>query len=537
MKKPLGCCLLLLFSLALAPAALRAQDAETAVVPGAPAENSEDASAESPGEELAVEAEEEPAADAPPAEASIEAAVVKINVTSRSPNYFQPWTKAGPSKSSGSGVVIAGPRILTNAHVVMHASEVLVQLRQGGDQHVAKVTAIAPGIDLAIVELNDPAGLDGITPLSLATELPKAKSHISVYGYPTGGNDLSVTDGIVSRIEFTGYNYGATGVRIQVDAALNPGNSGGPAIQDGKIAGLVFSKIQEADNIGYLIPPEEIELFLKDAADGEYQGNPQLYDSYQSAENEALRDYLDLSKETTGIVVNDPYRQDDDYPLKKWDVITHIGPHAIDNQGYVEVRDGLRLKFMYYVARLVNDGKVELTILRDGKSKVVQVPVEADRDLVIPLLKDGYPEYFIYGPIVFEPVTQEYLRALGAQGMSMLTTMNSPIIKRLYDQPAEEGEQIVVIATRLFPHSSTKGYDNRPFGVIEKVNGVEIKNLRQLGEALRDNKDEFLKFEMADRNEALVFRRGEIEAATEQILTDEGIRYQASEKLRDLWED
>ena len=119
----------------------------------------------------------------------------------------------------------------------------------------------------------------------------------------------------------------------------------------------------------------------------------------------------------------------------------------------------------------------------------------------------------------------------------MLTTMNSPIIKRLYDRPAEEGEQIVVIATRLFPHSSTKGYDNRPFGVIEKVNGVEIKNLRQLGEALRDNKDEFLKLEMADRNEALVFRRSEIEAATEQILTDEGIRYQASEKLRDLWED
>src|SRR5690606_12651377 len=130
-----------------------------------------------------------------------------------------------------------------------------------------------------------------------------------------------------------------------------------------------------------LIPPEEIELFLKDVADGEYQGKPQLFDSYQSAENAALRDYLNLPKESTGIVVNEPYRDDEDYTLQSGDVVTHIGPHAIDNQGFVEVREGLRLRFMYYVARLVNDGKIELTLLRDGKSKVVQVPVEPDREL------------------------------------------------------------------------------------------------------------------------------------------------------------
>jgi S1-C subfamily serine protease len=474
-----------------------------------------------------------------PTPANIEDSVVKINVTSRAPDFFRPWTKASPAKASGSGVVIAGPRILTNAHVVMHASEVFVQLRKGGDQFTAKVTAIAPGIDLAVVELTDPSGLDGITPLGLATELPQVKSHISVYGYPQGGDDLSVTDGIVSRIEYTSYNFGASGVRVQVDAALNPGNSGGPAIQDGKIAGLVFSKIQEADNIGYLIPPEEIEAFLTDAADGAYEGSPQLFDSYQTAENDALRAYLKLSKETTGLVVTKPYREkaEDDYPLKKWDVITHIGPHDIDNQGYVEVRDGLRLRFQYYVPKLANDGKVELTILRDGDSKVVRVPVAPDRDLLIPTLKEKYPAYFIYGPIVFTPATQEYVRALGGGGTSILAALDSPILKRLYDLPAEKDEQLVVIATRMFPHPITKGYDNRPLGVISKVNGKEIKSLRQLAELLKEADGEFLRFEMADRNESLVFRTSEIKDATEQILVDEGIRYQASEALRDVWKD
>jgi len=490
------------------------------------------------GEEADSEKEESPVADPEAEGQDIEDSVVKLNVTARAPDFFRPWTKAAPSKGSGSGVVIAGSRILTNAHVVMHASEVLVQLRKGGDQHPAKVTAIAPGIDLAIVELNDPSALEGIAAVELATDLPQIKSQVSVYGYPQGGDDLSVTDGIVSRIEFATYNFGASGVRVQVDAALNPGNSGGPAIQDGKIAGLVFSKIQEADNIGYLIPPEEIQAFLTDAGDGEYEGNPLLFDSYQTAENIALRKYLKLPKETTGLVVTRPYREEDeDYPLKKWDVITHIGPHAIDNQGYVQVRDGLRLKYMYYVSKLASDGEVELTILRDGKTKTVRVPVAPDRELLIPPLKNNYPDYFIYGPIVFTPATQEYLRALGGAGTSMLAAIDSPIMKRLYDLPAEPGEQLVLIATRMFPHPITQGYDNRPLGVISKVNGKEIKNLRHLAEVLRDNDDEFLRFEMADRNESLVFRTSEIKDSIEQILEDEGIRYQASESLREVWED
>lgn len=526
-----GCCLPLALSLAWFPVVLYGQELGGEELESlAPFQEVAEAA-----EEAVAEATEEPAAE-PETDAAVEEAAVKLNVTSRAPDFFRPWTKAAPSKSSGSGVVIAGPRILTNAHVVMHASEVLVQLRQGGDQLRGKVIAIAPGIDLAVVELLDPAGLDGITPLSLATDLPKLKSHISVYGYPQGGDDLSVTDGIVSRIEYASYNYGAWGTRVQVDAALNPGNSGGPAIQEGKIAGLVFSKIQEADNIGYLIPPEEIESFLKDAADGQYEGNPQMFDEYQTAENEALRAYLKMPSEVTGIVVTEPYRDADDYPLQPWDVITHIGPHAVDNQGYVEVRDGLRLRFQYYVPRLANDGKVELTVFRDGKSQVVQVPVSPDRDYLVPTLKDRYPEYFIYGPMVFEAASQEYVRGLGSNGSGMLLWLNSPILKRLYDPPTEPGEELVVIATRLFPHAIAKGYDNR-LGVVKSVNGVAIKNVRQLGELLRDSSDEFLRFEMADRNESLVFRRSEIEEATEQILTDEGIRYQASEQLREIWED
>ena len=461
--------------------------------------------------------------------------VVKILTTHRQPDYFRPWTKAAPSKASGSGVVIDGRRILTNAHVVLFASEVFVQLKSGGDQLTAKVVAIAPGIDLALIELKDPTKIEHLVEVPIADDLPEVKSEVSVYGYPTGGDDQSVTDGIVSRIEFTTYNYGAAGVRVQVDAALNPGNSGGPAIQKDKIAGLVFSKIEEADNIGYLIPPEEIRAFLSDVADGHYDGRPMMFDSYQTAENDAVRAYLKLTPEQTGVIVAEP-AGDGDYPLKKWDVITRIGDHAIDNQGYVAVRDGLRLKYMYYVPLLAKDGQIEIGVVRDGQPLTLHIPVTPDRNLVLATLKDKYPEYFLYGPLVFTAATQEYVRSLGGGGMSILAAINSPILARIYDAPREKGEQLVVLASRMFPHPITKGYDNRPLGVIDNLNGVHVKNLRHLAELLRDSQDEFLRFEMGDRSESLIFRRGELQAATDQILEEEGIRYQASENLRDVFE-
>jgi S1-C subfamily serine protease len=465
----------------------------------------------------------------------VESSVVKLLVTKRQPDFLKPWTKSAPEKVSGSGAVIDGKRILTNAHVVMHASEVFVQMRRGGDQLAAKVTAIGPGIDLALVELVDPSKLKDVEALPLAKELPQLKSRVSVYGYPKGGDDLSITDGIVSRIEFTTFSYSAGGVRIQVDAALNPGNSGGPAVENGKIVGLVFSKIVEAENIGYLIPADEIRAFLGNIKDGKYAGNDLFFDDIQTAENDALRSYLKIPANVTGVVVTKPDR-DDDYPLKRWDVITHVGNHVIDNQGYVDVREGLRMRFLYYVARLSKDGKVPLTILRDGKKKEVSVPVSPRRDLLVPVLEDGYPDYFIYGPIVFTAATQEFVRSASASGGAGLLMMGSPLFTRLYDKPKEPGEQLVVIATRMFPHSSIKGYENRPFGTVAKLNGKPVKNLRSLAKLLRDNKDEFLRFEMDDRSEALVFRRSEMESLTEDILSNEGIRYQASGDLRDLFE-
>src|SRR5579862_2347910 len=196
-----------------------------------------------------------------------ESAVVKVFSTVRSPDIAKPWAKSAPREISGTGVVIEGKRILTNAHVVAYASQVEVQGNQSGDKVSATVVAFAPGIDLAVLKLEDESFFATRPPLPRASALPQVKDPVLAYGFPAGGTSLSITRGIVSRIEFVGYGIGTAGLRIQIDAPINPGNSGGPALADNKMIGLTFSHLSNSENIGYIIPNEEIELFLKDIED------------------------------------------------------------------------------------------------------------------------------------------------------------------------------------------------------------------------------------------------------------------------------
>src|ERR1051325_10802886 len=310
--------------------------------------------------------------------------VVKVFSTVRYPDPYKPWTKEAPTSVTGSRVGIEKKRILSNAHMVLYASQVQVQANQAGDKVSATVEAIAPGIDLAILKLDDETFFDSHPPMPRAKMLPEIKDAVMVYGYRDGGTSLSITKGIVSRIEFSSYNFPVSGLRIQIDAAINPGNSGGPAIVGDKMIGLAFSKLTEADNIGYIIPSEEIDLFLQDVADGHYDGKPGLYDDFQTLENPALRSFLKLDKTVQGMIVHKPDSKDTAYPLKEWDVVTKIGDTPIDDQGMIKLGQNLRVRFPYLVQKIAKNGKAPLTLVRAGKEMQVEVPVPTKRPMLVP---------------------------------------------------------------------------------------------------------------------------------------------------------
>ena len=475
---------------------------------------------------------------APPA---LENSVVKIFSTMRYPDALKPWTKQAPSEATGSGVVIEGRRILTNAHVVLYASQVQVQANAAGDKILATVEAIAPGIDLAVLKLSDPSFFDSHPAVARASKLPQIKDPVLTYGFPTGGSSLSITKGIVSRIEFAQYNYPTFGLRVQIDAAINPGNSGGPAIAGDKMIGLAFSHLVtgETQNIGYVIPNEEIELFLADIADGHYDGKSNLYDDLQTLENPALRDFLKIDKKVEGMVVHRPDKDDASYPLKEWDVITRIGDTPIDNQGMVKIDKDLRVNFQYMIQRTAKNGKLPLTVVRDGKPVKIELPVSPVHPTLAIDLKGDYPSYFVYGPVVFSSLTRNFLNVFenNAALVRMLSFLKSPLIDRANDPPTPDLEELVVISSPFFPHKLSIGYTNPTGSVVYSVNGTPIKSLKHLVAVLRDLKDPFVTFEFSAKGgEALVFPREALMAATDEILTEGGVRSQGSPDVMTVWQ-
>ncbi|MEN9865312.1 MAG: hypothetical protein RL748_902 [Pseudomonadota bacterium] len=491
------------------------------------------------GLNLPAMAQTAPAEGGNPAALHVENAVVKIFSTLRGPDPFRPWSKGTPQDVTGSGVVIEGNRILTNAHVVNYATQIQIQAKQGGDKINASLVAIAPGIDLAILKLEDETFFAGHKAPQRDMNLPDIKDAVFVYGYPTGGNSLSTTKGIVSRIEFVNYNHSTSGLRIQIDAAINPGNSGGPVIAANKMVGLAFAAAGNAQNIGYIIPNEEIELFLHDVADGKYNGKPAMFDSLQTLENPALRKFLKLDPSVKGMVVQRPGQLNAAYPLKEWDVITHIGDTPIDNQGLVKIGPDLNVRFQYRVQQLAKDGKLDLSIVRAGRAMKIKLPVGIGRPQLIPSLTSSYPSYFICGPMVFSRATNEFRNLISnnAGALNAYAYNASPLVTRFGDEPDANREELVVISSPFFSHKLLNGYDSRFGSVVHSINDQPVRSLRHLVALLRDLKDDLLVIRFDQRvGESIAVPRQAFIDATEDVLNDNGIRSQGSKDMMEVWQ-
>jgi S1-C subfamily serine protease len=467
----------------------------------------------------------------------VESAVVKIFATTRRPDLSRPWTRQTPADVTGSGVVIDGHRILTNAHVVAYAGQLQVQANREGDKYSAKVAAVSPGMDLAVLTLDDDTFFKRHAPLERSAALPQIKDAVLAYGFPVGGTSLSITKGIVSRIEFVGYNSNAAGLRVQIDAAINPGNSGGPATVGDKMIGLAFSTLGGAQNIGYIIPNEEIELWLREIASGRDGRKPILHDELQTLENPALRTFLKLDPSVHGIVVHRPLRADADYPLREWDVITAIAGVAVDDEGMILVDRNLRLGLRYQIQHSARNDHIRLDLVRSGKKLAVEVPLVVDRPALVKSLEGAYPSYFIYGPLVFSRGSLELIVGLRSQ-LGTLNVASSPLVTQLFDAPTPEREELVVVPAPLFPHAISKGYGNVVNSVVSAINGVPVRSLDHLVALLRDLKDEFvvIKFDSKRDGEDMIFRRSEMIAATEEILADNGVRAQGSPDMMQVWQ-
>ena len=466
---------------------------------------------------------------------AIRKSVVKIFTTYQKPNYYQPWQVLNQDALTGSGAVIEGNRILTNAHVV--SDESYVQVRKAGEpqKYRARVQFVGHDCELAVLTVDDPEFFKDAKPLALGA-LPHQRDKVAAYGFPAGGDDLSITEGTVSRVEVTRYTHSDFDLlAVQTNAAINPGNSGGPVIKDGKMVGVSFQSYAgtgSLENTGYLVPAPIIRRFLKDIEDGEYDGVPALGMITQSLESGPLREFNNVPKEATGILVTKViYGSSAWGALQRGDVVTAIEGISLSNDKTYLLDKQHRVDYTNIVKSHQAGDVVAVDVLRAGKPARLSVKLKTYQGLVEGPLYDKKPSYFLLGGLVFTPLTRNFINGWEAKDQITIFKYMQEL-----DYPSPDRLQPVIIPFVL-PHDVNEGYHDLRSVVVDKINGRKIARLSDVPEAFKHPLNQYHVIEtdpVSDDGQKIVIDAAKAEKATKEVLARHGIAQDRSDDLRGL---
>lgn len=447
--------------------------------------------------------------------------VVKIEVATQVPDYRTPWNSGRFSGGTGTGFIIGPNQILTNAHVVSDNRRLLVTRRGSSQKHVARVLHVAHDCDLALIELQDFKPFEGLPHLEIGG-MPKLESRVSAIGYPVGGERLSVTQGVVSRIDFSSYSHSRADSHlvIQIDAAINPGNSGGPVVQDGKVVGVAFQGNTQADNVGYIIPTPVVKRFRKDIEDGQYDHYMDIGITPFPLFNPAMRRAYNLPADGKGILVANVVPSGPaDGVLERGDVLLSIDGNKIDSAGNISI-GGEFVDMNEIVERKFEGDKIALTLIRKGNTLEKELTLkDFPHSRIYAIQYEKIPRYSFFAGLVFQPLDLNLFASYKFDNRRLRQIYADYVSKGLF----REMEDVVVL-TRVESDRLTTRMTGFSGLVVEEVNGTKIKNLSQLHELLNAPKPpeyHVIKFNGASR--PLVIPSSEVAAAQKRIMEQVGI--------------
>ena len=450
----------------------------------------------------------------------IEDSVVKIYTTQAAPDYFTPWRLLNPRQTSGSGSVISGNRILTNAHVVANASYVQVQKHNDPQRYQARVVFVSHESDLAIITVNEPGFFSDLTALTIGN-LPDPLQEVSVYGYPIGGKTLSITKGILSRVEQQIYAHaGAYLLAGQIDAAINPGNSGGPVIVDQQIVGVVMQANSggRAENLGYFVPPSVIRHVLQDSEDGVQNGFPDIGFRTQALDSPSAKAAYGLRKNQNGVLVIKVF---DGSPaegvFEENDVILKIDDYDIAEDGTIKLSEDLLTDYKHAIDMHHIGEEILVTFSRAGIEQKAQLIAQKSLEsysLVRGEQFDQIPQYYIYGGILFVPLNMNLIKRWGSDW-----ARSAPVnLLKSRNEWSSPDRREIVVALQVLAADVNLGYHDWRNWVVDFVNGKQVIDFEQFSNLLQENTEENVVFENQNGYQIVINHQDAI-ASEQDILT------------------
>jgi S1-C subfamily serine protease len=462
-----------------------------------------------------------PSFDARGASTDLYRSVLRIEVATQNYDYQTPWNSGNFSGGIGTGFLIGKNRILTNAHVVSNQQRILITVHGSPKKYPAKVEFVAHDCDLALLSLEDASDFSSF-PIFPIGDTPALESQVTVIGYPIGGERLSVTKGIVSRIDFQTYSHSRADSHLvaQIDAAINPGNSGGPVLQDGKVVGVAFQGLTQADNTGYIIPPPMIRRFLKDVEDGTYDQYAELGIHEFPLHNPAMRKALGLENDEQGVLVTNviPSSSVDGF-LQNGDILLSLDGKPVDAAGQVVV-DGEKVNLNEIIERKFTGDKVAVRFLRNGSWNDVQVPLKTlPPSRMYAIQYEKKPRYVVFAGLVMQPLDTNLYATAKFKDTTVRRFYSDYVPKGLF-----EDKKDIVILTQAMSDPVTSQIEGFTGKAIEKINGEPIRDLNHAYEQLyRKDAPEFHVIELYGANRPIIIPSKKVKEANSRVQRSYGI--------------
>ena len=448
---------------------------------------------EAQGDEAPIPAA--PSVAAPPAKEEVVTSalnsVVRVNATRQGFNFYQPWQKVSPNTRRGLGAIVGDGQVLVTGEMVANATYIELEKADSGAKATARVVAVDYEANIALLEPTEENAdfLKGMKPLKLDTGV-KPGANIDVWQVENNGTAVSTSIKVTKVETSTSYLDVASFLVYECTGSIQyrSGSFTVPVVRDDKLVGLLLNYTPN-EQVSNVLAAPIIESFIKDQADGEYDGFPDLGIGISRTLDEQFRKYLKLGEDDGGVYVSRLVTGSsaDKGGLKEGDVILEIDGKKIDSRGNYDDPDYGKLAFGHLVRGNAKVGsKMPIKVLRDGEQKELTVELvrrNPEDYLIQPYMIDRGPKFLVEGGLVFQELTRDYLQLYGESWTSrapikFLRALADP------DELEKEGVEKIVFLSRVIPTPATVGYERVNNVRVTKVNGMDIKKIEDLAAAL-----------------------------------------------------
>jgi hypothetical protein len=448
--------------------------------------------------------------------------VVRVNVTNQPWDFGRPWGKRPPFSRRAIGTVLTGGRILVTAELVGNANYVELETAEGGQKVPAVVDVVDYEANLALLKTDDKAFLKELKPLEVAAA--RTGDLLSVWQLESNGA-LLVTSGPMTTAEVTRYPIDESPLliyRLTTPLQFRDSSFTLPVIKDGKLAGLIM-RYDNTTNNADVLPAPIIEHFLKDAAEGPYEGFPRVGITSSSTRDPQFRRFLGMNASTPGGVYVGEIQADSAAArggLQKGDVILAVDGLPVDQDGNYRDPDygKISISHLFSTRHFVGDS-IKFSLFRNGEKKEATVTLSRrpmESYVIEPYIIDRAPTFYVLGGLVLCELSRQYLKEFGADWKKKAPEQ-FVYFDRQQNELFKDGPRKIVFLNRVLPSDLTVGYEELTQLVVTKINDMKLECLADVPAALTKAKDSLHKIEF-DGEPGVIYLDADAVTATAEAL-------------------